>query len=152
MSAVEVAWVAGLLEGEGTFWTKTRTRGDARYRYPVVGMTMTDEDVIRRLHEVTGAGNVHGPFKPPEHDGYKRKARWQWQVTAADDAVALMAAIREHMGKRRGEAIDLALSAWKGKKPTTGRDWKPESLEKLSASMKQSEAHRAYVQRRWGTA
>lgn len=49
MTPEEVAWVAGLLEGEGYF-----SISSARHRQARVVCSMTDEDVVRKLHVLAG--------------------------------------------------------------------------------------------------
>lgn len=49
----EVAWAAGLFEGEGSFGV-TAGRGDQCAL--VASMAMVDEDVMCRFHEVVGVG------------------------------------------------------------------------------------------------
>jgi hypothetical protein len=55
----EVAWAAGLFEGEGCL---TITSGQ-----PVMRLNSTDEDAPQRFYEIVGAGKVYGPYprKPP---------------------------------------------------------------------------------------
>lgn len=70
MTETELAWVAGLIEGEGTFFcTKRRER-----RYPVIAVGMTDEDVIQKLYLLVGVGDIfittiRGLMKRPASHG-----------------------------------------------------------------------------------
>jgi hypothetical protein len=48
LTLIQVAWLAGLLEGEGYFGLIPNKVKGKTYRYARVGVTMTDEDVIRR--------------------------------------------------------------------------------------------------------
>jgi hypothetical protein len=54
MTDVEKAWLAGIIEGEGTFGRVGRPGGQIR-------VVMTDQDVIHRLHAITGLGLIHEP-------------------------------------------------------------------------------------------
>ena len=56
MDSVEIAWAAGLIEGEGTVCVKG---SGGLY----VGASMTDEDVIRKIHSISGIGTVTMPKK-----------------------------------------------------------------------------------------
>src|SRR5215472_89670 len=47
--ATFIPWLAGLLEGEGYFGTVTNWVARKGYRYPRVGIKMTDRDVIERV-------------------------------------------------------------------------------------------------------
>jgi hypothetical protein len=44
-----LAWLAGLLEGEGYFGTVNNRVAGKVYRYPRVGVNMADSDVIARV-------------------------------------------------------------------------------------------------------
>ena len=50
MTDLEIAWIAGILEGEGCFTCDTKT---TRLRVQCV---MTDKDIIDRLHNIVGKG------------------------------------------------------------------------------------------------
>jgi hypothetical protein len=50
----EIAWAAGIFEGEGTFSTHT-VYGKI---YPQAGVEMNGEDVVRRYHEIVGVGTL----------------------------------------------------------------------------------------------
>lgn len=86
MSEAEVAWLAGLVEGEGSFHLH-------RGRRPRLQVSMTDEDVIRKAHAMVGVGSVGGPY---QSEG-KRKAYWQWNVYGAEVIELLL----PHLGLRR---------------------------------------------------
>ena len=60
-----LAWLAGLLEGEGCF----TINWNAGRGYPVIYVTMCDQDVVDRAGAMLGATNVR--FDPPRHQ------RWQ---------------------------------------------------------------------------
>jgi hypothetical protein len=49
LHASRIDWLAGLLEGEGYFGTIPSHVGGQTYRYPRVGISMTDRDVIARV-------------------------------------------------------------------------------------------------------
>lgn len=101
MSEAEVAWLAGLLEGEGHFGI---IEGDGSHRTrAVVQMEMTDEDVVRRAHEMTGVGGV----STYDRIGYKKS--WKWQVAAQEDVADLLRSIRNWMGQRRAARIEACL-------------------------------------------
>src|SRR5712691_1669149 len=52
---VEIAWAAGLFEGEGCF---TQNRGR-----PVARLTTTDVDIVVRFAEAIGWGMIYGPYE-----------------------------------------------------------------------------------------
>lgn len=99
MTEAQTAWVAGIVEGEGSIsWV-----GKQGVR---VKVAMTDEDVVRRLLTYTGVGTVGGPY-----DG-TNKPRWSWYVGAKEDVWWLLMALLPWFGERRTaraiEAIERA--------------------------------------------
>jgi hypothetical protein len=99
--ACERAWLAGLLEGEGAFGT---TWADG-HRYPVLQITMCDEDVVRRAATMLGAASVR--VRQP------RNSRWNLTYVAKISgypAADMMRALHDLMGARRRAAIDKALA------------------------------------------
>lgn len=120
MDAVDIAWATGILEGEGTF---TIEGG----KYPIARVLMTDEDIIRRLKEVTGLGNVTGPHQQRED----RKPLWSWKVSDKRSMARLLLAIYPLLGQRRREQVNKQVAAFDGyseKKPDHcrrcgGADW-----------------------------
>lgn len=100
----EEAWLAGLLEGEGTF-TLTRSGGLA---YPVASVHMTDRAVILRAARILGVRDKVW-VEVPRHDGWKTT-----YATAVSGAAGAqwMRHLYPLMGERRRAAIDKALAAY----------------------------------------
>jgi hypothetical protein len=104
ITEAEVAWVAGVLEGEGYFGVY-RARGGSQTRL-TVACEMTDEDVIRRLREITGLGSIHvGKTRDPNW-----KPTWRWSVQSVEGAQEVARAVRPWMGARRTARIDEMLA------------------------------------------
>src|SRR4051812_6399725 len=58
---VEIAWLAGLLEGEGSFmahWATTHKNNGSDQRYFRIDLSMTDEDVVRKAARLMGATSL----------------------------------------------------------------------------------------------
>jgi hypothetical protein len=110
MSEAEIAYVAGLLEGEGCFYIGYL--GEAAKRYPrfTIQCAMTDEDVIRRLRDIVGAGAIDGPLLPPSWD-QNRKPVWRWRLGRKDGALELVALLLPWMCSRRSAKIQTMLDA-----------------------------------------
>lgn len=100
-----MGWLAGLLEGEGTFGLTC----DARWRcYPVVSLTMCDAAVVFRAARILGADSVS--MREPEH------ADWRPTYVAkvgGRRAADWMRTLRDFMGERRRAAIDAALARYR---------------------------------------
>ena len=70
-SAEEIAWAAGLFEGEGSIYPSGR---GVR-----LALKMTDEEPIRRFAKIVKRGSVYGPYSYERwSDGHKRKPFWTW--------------------------------------------------------------------------
>lgn len=91
----DVLWLAGLLEGEGSFDLH-------RGRYPRVRVAMTDRDVVGRAATLMGCG-VRLSIRPAPY-----RAMWHAEVSGAR-AVEVMRSILPHMGARRSGRIAQVL-------------------------------------------
>src|SRR5690606_12530806 len=109
MDRDDAIWLAGLLEGEGSF--------DAhRGKYPRVRVGMTDRDVVGRAASLLGA-NVRLSLKPAP-----MKATWQAEVSG-EKAAAVMREILPFMGARRSGKSAAILGAYElGAQPAPKRE------------------------------
>jgi hypothetical protein len=103
---ITTAWLAGLLEGEGYFGLyrhKDRTR-----QHPVVRVSMTDEDIIKRAAEAMGGATIHRIHSPRF-----RENGWKPQYSATvygKKAIAVIDSIYPHLGERRRATIDKVMA------------------------------------------
>ena len=89
----QLAWLAGLLEGEGTFWFRNSCAG--------MRLKMKDYDVVLRAHKIMG-----GWF---DRDKYERRKNWSrlWFCeVSGEQALKAMKWILPFMGKRRSAKIN----------------------------------------------
>lgn len=113
MKDTDVAWLAGLFEGEGCIWHTTRqSSGGETLHYYMLKMNMTDEDVVRRAAAITGCLDVYGPRRSKTPT---TKPFWTWEVRKRADVTRLLTLMRPYMGQRRGALADKAL-AWSAAK------------------------------------
>jgi hypothetical protein len=102
LSTAELHWLAGLLEGEGTFMTGPPSNP----RMPVLAVNMTDQDVMARVGRL---------FDRKVQLVRPRNRRWktsyQLRVQGAA-AVRWMTLLRPLMGTRRQTQIDRALACY----------------------------------------
>lgn len=96
-------WVAGLLEGEGSFMAGPPSSPNL----PVISCQMTDQDVLARLAKCLG-GATMVPVKAskPHH-----KPSWRVIVKGAR-AREVMSELHPLMGERRKGQIDKALASY----------------------------------------
>jgi hypothetical protein len=107
VTEARVAWLAGVLEGEGSFVT---ARFD-RYSYPRVQMTMCDRSVLERAMTVMPRSRIYAVSdeRAAEH-GWSEA----WMVVVnGRAAAAVMRSVLPWMGLRRTRAIDRSLSSWR---------------------------------------
>jgi hypothetical protein len=105
-TAEEIAWAAGLFEGEGCISHLQRGGGFFDVQVAVV---MTDEEVVRRFDTIVNRGRVYGPYHPPS-SGARRKPFWRWvaQGDVAQDVLELLGPWL--MSRRRKQASDRGVS------------------------------------------
>ena len=102
-AAMELAWAAGLFEGEGSFTYESRTG------IPNVRLSMADEDSVRRFSNAIGFGRVRGPKfdKRPN-----RKPLWEWTAGGFEKSQAILGMLWFGLGsRRRRRAIELLRAA-----------------------------------------
>ncbi len=90
LSKVDLAWAAGLFEGEGCITLSKNC--------PVLQLNMTDQDVVQHFHRVVGFGTVAGPY--PKGGG-PHKPYWVWRCSGTEYPQALIAMLWEWLGGRR---------------------------------------------------
>jgi hypothetical protein len=102
LALTELHWLAGLLEGEGTFMTGPPSNPGL----PVIAVNMTDHDVMAPLGRIFG--HKVQVVRP-------RNVRWRtsYQVRVnGRAAVRWMHVLRPLMGSRRQAQIDRALASY----------------------------------------
>ncbi len=104
MEPADLAWLAGLLEGEGCFLRPSPSKPNQ----PAVVLQMVDEDVVARAARLMGVGYHHfDPANPRHKRTYVARLK-------AGPAVALMRSLRPLLGIRRRGQIDAAVSTYRG--------------------------------------
>lgn len=99
MSQVDIAWAAGLIEGEGSFSCSRRNR-------PFIQIQMCDKDVLEQIQQRTGMGNVTGPYAGSQGLGVgPRKPTYSWKVYKQRDVWRLLLAIAPLLSERRRARI-----------------------------------------------
>ena len=94
-SSTDIAYIAGLFDGEGSIYYARRPEKKKKhtgkgYRTSMsqrisMEITMTDESVIRWVHEVLGCGTVvRKPRKGLRKDGTKYLMQYKWRCTFRD--------------------------------------------------------------------
>jgi len=77
MSPCEAAWVAGIVDGEGSITIRTKPYlGGKRYQVATLSLCNTDTELLARVVEFTGIGRVGFNLRV----NHKRKEVWRWQT------------------------------------------------------------------------
>ena len=96
MSEVDMAYIAGLFDGEGSIYfkrgveKKKKHKGKPGYRYSnsmriSMEITMTDQSVLIWLHEVLGVGTLRPKrVKGKRKDGTPYLKQYKWRCTFRD--------------------------------------------------------------------
>ena len=116
MNDVDLGWLAGLLEGEGSFMMSRNIVSGKVYFYPKIVVTMTDRDVIQRAAELFGTSCYNIPNKRPGD----RLDQYRAQISGAK-AAQLMLELNPQMGGRRSAKIQEILNAYGEIEPTEVR-------------------------------
>ncbi len=108
----EIAWAAGLFEGEGTFYLRREAKRPLMTPEPSASMTQVEREVLDRFCAIVGFGKVRGPYGP--YSG-NRKPYHQWYTHAAGDVRRLLDLLSPWLSdrrKRQGQAcLDSELRA-----------------------------------------
>jgi hypothetical protein len=100
--ACDRAWLAGLLEGEGSFLANWHGQSS----YPVVKVEMCEQDVVARVADLL---NTRLWVEEARTEGWR--PTYVAQI-AGHEAAGWMGVLRPYMGRRRTAAIDTALAVY----------------------------------------
>lgn len=103
MEEKDLYWLAGLLEGEGSF--DLHEKGGGRTARPRVSMSSTDEDVIAEVSRLLGVSS-YSRYRPKAWPRHKDKFTVELD---GPRAVELMTQIRPYMFSRRAGKISEVL-------------------------------------------
>lgn len=105
ITASQINWIAGLLEGEGTFNFSTAKRPSIR-----IALSMTDKDVIEKFANIVGFGVIYKI--DASRYGVSKKSQYRWEC-AGNRAAGLMMTVYSLLGERRQARIRELLDYWK---------------------------------------
>jgi hypothetical protein len=98
----EIAWLAGIYEGEGSAWAQGQGRAIS------VAIVMTDFDIIDRIFALVGTGSV----RDGKHANEAHKPFRTWSVTSLN-AVEFLETIMPWLGARRAAKARELISRWR---------------------------------------
>ncbi len=105
---MDLAWAAGFLEGEGSFYANNSVRWPRPV--PTVKATQVDRECLERLKTLYGGSvSTDDRTKPGrDTDGCTRKVQYEWRISGRR-AVDFMQVVYPLMSARRREQIDRVL-------------------------------------------
>ena len=99
MTPDQIAWAAGIFEGEGCI-----TEQNGRL---AVTVKNTDHWLVSRFVSAMGIGKVYGPYENRCRDAYTRKPFWVW-MAFSDEALEVLQTLSPWLSPRRLErALEL---------------------------------------------
>lgn len=144
ISVRDLAWLAGLLEGEGCFSLQHYIQvGAGWFALPSIEVKMTDRDVVQRAGYLLGGGQKRIRMIRPQ--GASKKRSYTWRVNG-QRAVYVMSLLLPNMGKRRARRIKQLVGRYE---QTKGRTRRPAATVHYRVSKKAHREHRNRYMRRW---
>lgn len=104
LTELELAWLAGLLEGEGSFVPPPPSDPNR----PRISIEMTDRDIVRRVATMFELAYV-------QSRRYETKVNWKQSfcvILRGQRAVSLMKRLYPYMGERRKKRINEIISSY----------------------------------------
>lgn len=114
MTNEELAWLAGWLEGEGSFcygaYRNLNERSRTHKAYTLaINSFCVDRDIVARAAKIAGAAMYE--IQPRCETTWNRQVGWRFAMTS-EPAADLMRMLLPYMGERRSEQIKKALDGW----------------------------------------
>lgn len=132
---LQLAWLAGILEGEGSFLVHRNVVNGKAYRYPKIIVGMTDLDIIQRVAAMFQS-KVNVLAKTPNRLQVFRA------MTTGNPAAEWMRALHPMMGVRRQGRIQEILEEWDSRESTQAL--RSRSC-KIAAALRQRSAKGAFL-------
>jgi hypothetical protein len=118
MDTKQIAWMAGLIEGEGTFSINggsvyiTKRGEHKKYKTPQIQIAMSDRDVVERVAR-TWKKTLRGPYdKGLGLSGLPNKPSWYTSVCGSR-AIGWMMTLYPFLGERRREKVRDVVAEWR---------------------------------------
>lgn len=108
----DIAWAAGLFEGEGSILCAYRLGRRPGRTMPRLSMGSTDLDILERFAATVG-GKVKGPYRP---NGSKtptsRKDIYCWRVETVRETQRILRLFWPYLGERRRAKAAEAIASY----------------------------------------
>lgn len=104
ISEAEIAWAAGLFEGEGCIVISPGATGQLRV---ALHLASTDLDVVETFHRIVGAGGIHKKTKKVKSH---HKQQYQWGLGTNAQCDRILRLLVPWFGLRRGARAREAIA------------------------------------------
>lgn len=101
MSEADIAWAAGLYEGEGSIFRPVK----GKY-YPRLTVTLTDPESLETFRNIVGVGAVVGPYPRGLHKPY-----WNYRLNGLEQVEKVVDLLIPRLSKGRKEQIEKVLDS-----------------------------------------
>lgn len=109
MENADIAWAAGLFEGEGYITLmRVKARPDSLHLIRL-GITMTDQDVLERFCRAVECGRVTGPHRHGDRPAH-HKPVYRWGIGNRADVERILVAFLPWLGERRAAKANEMLA------------------------------------------
>lgn len=100
----QLAWAAGFIDGEGSFYTQQQDTRTVRPRFEI---GQVHKDVLKRFQKIMPFGaKVLGPYENKIYPASKAKPMFIYYVSGYENVQALLALVWEWLGSvKRKQAI-----------------------------------------------
>lgn len=108
---IEIAWAAGLFEGEGSILYGKYTYPSGRdYTRRRLSMQMSDEDVLRRFVAIVDAGKVIEVTRQHRVNRENHTVMFVWEINRWADVERITKAFLPYLGERRRTKAEALLA------------------------------------------
>lgn len=110
VSIEDLAWLAGFIDGEGSFFLHRHPNKKQNYvSYgPTLSITNTDYGLLEKVQKIVGWGGIYSNNFRPEYKN--RKPRWIWNISGHPRVGNVFECIRPWMGLFKVEkALDVLI-------------------------------------------
>lgn len=95
---VDIAWAAGLFEGEGCIYWQARSNNHGQASLQI---RMTDLDVLTKFVDIVQCGKIFS--RDYDQASNSKKRVYKWNVQVRDDVIKVLNMLLPYLGERRTE-------------------------------------------------
>lgn len=111
MNDVDVGWLAGIIDGEGSISLERKNKGE--WKYPRLSVSSTDIEILQHCVAITGIGTIRptgiGTIRPKKEVRSNYKPSWVWKVDSKNDTLGILSVVLPYLKcpKKKNRSILL---------------------------------------------